>query len=614
MSKNGWKLRSGLALIGAFIALVFTAPHASGHAIVRSTTPEIDEVVEDSPADVVMEFNEPIEINFGAIRVFDTHAKRVDRGAASYVSDRNDAARISLEPNLPEGTYTVAWNIISADGHPIEEAFVFHVGHAGARSQGVADEVLGGEAGGGRAETTAFAVVRWLNFTALVVLVGAFLFRPLIWARRGFVDVRPPQVEARFESRQRTLLIGAWFVVLIATVAGFLLQGVVAAQQSWSQALSPDLMEAVANTRYGRIALLKLALLVVIAAWWMAIRSSIEPPRTASVGAAARPARVIRGTSIVGVIFAVALLATPGLAGHAATTSPALLNVAIDVSHLIGTSAWIGGLVVLLIAALPATRALSVEDRTGILAPIIGRFSDIAFWSVLLIVATGVYAAWIQVQGLSVVLSSSYGIALLVKLSVFLPLIALGGINKRWMKPRLKRAALVGGTAAPLGLFKRLIVAEVGLAALVIAVTAVLVNLAPARTLFEQEDGFRERIKFGDRMYVLSVDPNRVGRNEVELMPETMGGAMGEGSSDDETSEHTESTDRDRGPKEVTVLFRMPEQGIGPLPVKARQAESGHFIVTGHQLSVPGRWRLEIVVRTGRFEEHRREISLDVDP
>jgi len=613
VSKNAWKQRSVLALVGAFVALVFTAPHASGHAIVRATTPEIDEVVEDSPAEVVMEFNEPIEINFGAIRVFDTHAKRVDRGAARYLPDRNDAAQVSLEPNLPEGTYTVAWSIISADGHPIEEAFVFHVGRAGARPQGVADEVLGGEAGGGRMETTAFAVVRWLNFVALVMLVGAFLFRSLIWDRRGIGGERSPQVEARFWGRQRVLLIGAWLGILIATVAGFLLQGVVAAQRSWTQALSLDLMEAVADTRYGRVALLKLALLVVIAAWWMSARSGLRPPLAVSIGAAARPPRVIRGASIAGWIFAVALLATPGLAGHAGTTPPALLNVANDTSHLMATSVWIGGLVVLLFAALPATRALSVEERTGILAPIIGRFSDIAFWSVLVIVVTGVYAAWIQIQGLSVVLSSSYGITLLVKLGVFLPLIALGGINKRWMKPRLERAALGRDTTAPLSLFKRLIVAEVALAALVIAVTAVLVNLAPARNMLEQEDGFRKRIEIGGRTYVLSVDPNSVGRNVVDLMPESMGGGMGDGSADDETSDHADSTDRDGGPKEVTVLFRMPEQGIGPLPVQAEETDSGHFMVRGHQLSVPGRWQLEIVVRTGRFEEERREISLEVD-
>jgi hypothetical protein len=156
-------------------------------------------------------------------------------------------------------------------------------------------------------------------------------------------------------------------------------------------------------------------------------------------------------------------------------------------------------------------------------------------------------------------------------------------------------------------------VAEVALAALVIAVTAVLVNLAPARNMLEQEDGFRKRIEIGGRTYVLSVDPNSVGRNVVDLMPESMGGGMGDGSADDETSDHADSTDRDGGPKEVTVLFRMPEQGIGPLPVQAEETDSGHFMVRGHQLSVPGRWQLEIVVRTGRFEEERREISLEVD-
>lgn len=612
MFKHAGRFRTVLALMSALVVLVLAAPPALGHAIVRSTTPEIDEVVAESPPEVVMGFNEPIEINFGAIRVFDTHAERVDRGATRYLSDSDDAAQVLLEPDLPDGTYTVAWNVISADGHPIEEAFVFHVGRAGARPQGLADQVLQGEAGGGRAETSAFAVIRWLNFVALLVLVGTFLFRPLVWSRGRVADTRSPQVEAAFARRQRALLIGAWLTVVVATLAGFLLQGAVATQQSWTQAMSSDLMRAVADTRYGRVALVKVALLIVTVVWWLAARSDFRSPRTASLGAAAEAPTMSRWALGVGGVLAVALLATPGFAGHAGTTPPALANLVVDVVHLVAASAWIGGLVVLLLAAFPATRNLSVEQRTGVLAPVVARFSSLAFWAVAIIVLTGVYAAWVQVQGLSVLLRSSYGITLLIKLAVFLPLVVLGGINRRWMKPRLERAASHGDNAAPLGILKRLVTAEVGLAVLVIAVTAVLVNLAPARNLFEQQDGYRERIQIDDRTYVLTIEPNRVGDNEVELMPEEMGSAMGEGDSDEETTDHDESTSMAGGPKEVTVLFRMPQQGIGPLPVQARETNQGHFIVRGHQLSVPGRWRLEIVVRSGRFDEQHHEIAVDV--
>jgi copper transport protein len=284
------------------------------------------------------------------------------------------------------------------------------------------------------------------------------------------------------------------------------------------------------------------------------------------------------------------------------------------VLHVVAASVWIGGLVVLMLAAFPATRNLSLAERTSVLAPVVARFSALAFWAVALIVLTGVFAAWVQVQGLSALFGTSYGVALLIKVGAFLPLVAMGGINRRWMIPRLERAAAEGDTSAPLGILKRLITAEVGLAVLVIAVTAVLVNLAPARNLFEVQDGFQQRIEIDDRTYLLTIDPNSVGDNEVELMLEEMGSAMGGGGSDDETTNHDEPANMAGGPKEVTVLFRMPNEGIGPLPVKARETEQGHFVVRGHQLSVPGRWQLELVVRISRFEEERHEVAVDVNP
>lgn len=63
-----------------------------------------------------------------------------------------------------------------------------------------------------------------------------------------------------------------------------------------------------------------------------------------------------------------ALLETVGLAGHAATALVAV-NLAVNTAHLAAAAGWIGGVVVLLAAAFPATRTLTEAERARALGP-----------------------------------------------------------------------------------------------------------------------------------------------------------------------------------------------------------------------------------------------------
>lgn len=69
-----------------------------------------------------------------------------------------------------------------------------------------------------------------------------------------------------------------------------------------------------------------------------------------------------------------ALLETVGLAGHAATALVAV-NLAVNTAHLAAAAGWIGGVVVLLAAAFPATRTLTEAERARALGPMMEAFS-----------------------------------------------------------------------------------------------------------------------------------------------------------------------------------------------------------------------------------------------
>ncbi|HEX9969486.1 MAG TPA: copper resistance protein CopC [Acidimicrobiales bacterium] len=484
----------------------------------RETQPAADATVGEAPAEVVMRFNEPVELAFGAIRVYDSDGHRVDRGAPRHTGGRQ-GVQVELADDIPDGTYTVSWRVVSSDGHPIEEAFVFHVGAPGPRPQGIADTL--GEASHRGPLGVVAGITRWVAFASLLALGGAVAFH---------LAVAPVG--------RRGLVVAAWAVAVAATITAFVLHGAVAGEVSFGEALSADVLGDVAGTRFGRFALVRLALLVVFAA--------LARLRAGRVGPA---------------VVMLAVLATPGLASHAGTTSPVVANVLADTLHTAAAAAWLGGLVLLVLRPL--------DDET------VGRFSRLATVAVAVLVVTGVFRSVVEVGGPSN-LDEPYGTLLVAKVAAFLPMVALGWLNRRRLRERF-------------GSLRRAATAEIALGAVVLAITAALVNTAPARVAAASGGRFEAHVAIGtDRVHIV-VDPGRVGDNAVEL-------AFGSPTVE-----------------EVRVLFRQDERNIGPLVAEAHRLGPGRFAVHGRQLSVAGRWELEVVARTGRFEEARARLVVDVD-
>ena len=583
-----------LTIVVALVALVSSAPSpAFAHAIVETTEPRIDQVVEGPPERVVMRFNEPVELAFGAVRVFDTNGDRVDSGDAQHLDDDPQVVSVPLRTDLPDGTYTVTWRVVSADGHPIAEAFVFHVGAPGERPEGIADEILEGEGGAGRLAGALYGLARWVNFSGLLLLAGAAIFLVAVWrvATNG-------QGEAAFLARWKSLMRWSWFAVVVATLVAFVTQGAVAGGLPLGDALSPSVLADVGGTRFGRVAIGKLVVLVLAAVLWRLARDELVARPSAGAEGRRGPSST---TVAIGAVILIALLTTPALAGHAAATSPAAVNIVADALHLTAASAWIGGLVVLLAAVFPAVATSSSGAAGSSLGPIVARFSTLALRAVAVVVVTGTYASWIEVKGLSALTGATYGLVLLAKIGVFIPIVILGGINNRIMKPRLERAARVDGLerageegSGSARAFKKIVATEIALAAVVIVLTALLVNLPPARVEAGLDGPFIAEVSLGDADLEVLVDPNEVGANEVHLTATTASGAP-------------------LPIKDARVLFTMPSEDIGPLVGKGTKLAPGHFVVQGNQLSVPGKWSLEIVARTGPFDEERATVTVDVN-
>jgi copper resistance protein D len=208
---------------------------------------------------------------------------------------------------------------------------------------------------------------------------------------------------------------------------------------------------------------------------------------------ASSTARAARAATLV---MALGVALTTTLTGHAGDWGDVSPSAAIDYVHVIATSLWVGGLLSLAIASSRNVAGWSPAQfrTTG------RRFSRLAGWSLLAVILSGSYNAWVQVATPSAMWTTTYGRVLFIKLVIVLGLIWLGAVARYTIVPRLAdhrghglgirifrlgRLALFGtgrtGQALLPSHFLRHVSREALLGIGVFACTAVLVDVTPAR-------------------------------------------------------------------------------------------------------------------------------------
>ncbi|HTI34082.1 MAG TPA: CopD family protein, partial [Miltoncostaea sp.] len=369
------------------------------------------------------------------------------------------------------GPLTVEWRVLSRDGHPTGGRFGLGVGAPApvVDASGVVREDHGPLPVLARLLALAGPLAA-LGLIALAVgVVGPAL-------RAGGIRV-PGEGAARaeaFRAAAGDALAGRarawWLAVWVATGAWFL--GLLLTPVALLWCLREGMGELgtlLGDTAFGaawRVQVVGLALFVA--------------------GALVVRLRVTRGAlplspafALLGIGPVVALWAISD-GGHAATGGDETLNIGIDLIHELATAAWLGGLVGLVVLAIPAVGALAESNRVRLAAAVVVRFSALALTAVAVLVVTGVYRALAEVD-VGDLLDTGYGRALLVKLALFAVLLAGGAYNRMVVHPRLERAALGldpddRGAAAALRVSVR---AELAVAAALMVSVAVLVSLAP---------------------------------------------------------------------------------------------------------------------------------------
>jgi copper transport protein len=558
-----------LALVGtlATILLLVGASPASAHAQLQSTEP-VGGTAGKAPERVVLRFNEPVEIALGSIRVYDGAGRRVDASKATHPGGDSRSVAADL-PELDRGAYVVTWRATSADSHPVHGAFTFRVGPVPAddQSAALARRLLAAE-GGSAVVGSVYALARLASYASLVLLVGGAAFLVLVW---------PAGATLR---RVRQVLWGAWAGAVAATAAGIPLYAVYSGGLSLANVLKPSVVESVLDTRFGRMWSLRLILLVLAL-----------PVLAALLRRGPQFPRVLLGA---GAVLGLAVLLTPGLAGHAATQDLVPLALATDVVHLTAVSLWLGGLALLVACVLPRREA----DE---LARVVPRFSTLAFASVVTISTSGLFLGWREVRSLYALTSTTYGRLLIVKVALFAGLVALGALSRRWVHMRWRApqvalspgpgAAAVDRDAETVARLRRTVGAEVVIAAGVLVVASLLVNAQPARSAVARP--FSTELETKKLLIDVTIDPAKAGPLDVHVYTLSPAGAV-------------------QDVAELTAAFRLPDRDVGPLKVPLQRAGPGHFSAYRFELPLRGSWQLEVVARLTEFEQVRASAEVPV--
>ncbi|MGW7407928.1 copper resistance CopC/CopD family protein [Streptomyces sp. NPDC054833] len=624
-----------LAVTGALLA---GAGPASAHAALTGSDPAQGVVVDKAPDQVSLTFSEKVAMNDDSLRVLDPKGKRVDAGKPSNVSGTTYA--VQLKSGLGNGTYTVTYQVVSADSHPVAGAYTFSVGAPSVTTVSVSDQTAGGGVVG-----WLYGFGRYVSYAGYIVLVGGGAFVLACWQRGSGV-----------RALQR-LVVGGWLALTSATLWLLLLRGSYTASGKFGDVFDLSLLGQVLQTKTGA-ALVSRLLLLAAAALFIAVLFGAyahpSPATTLNDGATRRPPdsredeekRDLRfGLAIGGTVVAAGLAASWAMAEHASTGLQPGIAMPVDVLHLLAVAAWLGGLVALLVALHRAPADTPVE------AAAVHRFSRLAFGSVAALVATGIYQSWRQLGSWSAFTDTRYGQLLLVKIGLVLLLVGIAWISRRWTARLTDTAATTATTkqaeaelpakehvtapaaagdsqrAAQLSRqraavdatrqkrlreadpnrfgLRRSVFAEAGVAVVLLAVTTVLTQTEPGRTEQEAKAAtsasssssssstsgaltldmpFDTGGKDGKGVVRLDLDPARVGGNEMHVYVQRPNG-------------------RAFDIPEVKVAFTLEAKKIGPLPVTPDHIATGHWAADGVQIPMAGEWKIAVTVRTSDIDQ-----------
>jgi copper transport protein len=558
-------------------------PQSFAHPVYVDSSPKAFQSVSSSPAEVNVFFSEPIELAYSSIKVLGPDGNSVDMNDPHNVGGDTASIGVTLQPNLPEGEYTVTTNVLSAvDGHVVGNTFVFGIGTNVQQQGGV-----GGQQQQQQQQKDILSpeesVSRFPGMVGQVIVVGAafgtlWLWKPL--ARVPWLSSAISKTRVSIDRNMMRLIIIGIGLVLASGVAMIIVQAI---------SINAGIPEAIA-TKFGNVWLTRMLQSSIL----MAIAVAVYRKLSKNNAIASRPE--IYAILILGL----AVLVTSSLITHAAATSQ-VVPILLDFFHSATASIWIGGLILLGFVAVP--KILSIGDsmiKSAALSVLIPRFSTVVVTLLGIAVLTGPTLLFALESDLSLTVASVYGQILAIKLGLAGVMVIMGAYSQFVVQKRAVAVVLAasnhgGGTTSPhtyrLRHYGKTLKAEAAVGVALLFVVSLMANGALPSGQFpiyerepsEGQTAFAEvprtdfvRTLFADEGTIrFTVSPFAVGQNTFKLSFFNPDGSNA------------------TGIESATIKLTQLERGIGPITVETKE-QSDNLFSADAAFSLPGIWHVEI--------------------
>jgi copper transport protein len=553
MTVDRLRLRKVLAacaglLVGLFCVLLGPASPASAHAALVASDPSGGTIVPDAPNRVTLTFSESVQLISGKIQVLGPNGSRADQGEPQQ---NGDTVTIPLRAGGGRGTYLVSYRVVSADSHPVGGSISYSVGAASTpptatQNDETVDPLV----------RALIPVGKYLGYAGLVLLVGPSLVLALLW---------PHRLSRRGPAKVIWTGIG---LVTFSTLMAVWLQVPYSIGTSLFDVRVGDLRDVLGST-FGAVMLVRLGVLAAAALL-------LRPLLRGRDGGESKADLALLG------VLGVAALATWPLTGHPTASPVAGVSVVIDAIHLAAMSVWLGGLVMLVGFLLPRAN----ERELAAILPIWSRWAATAVSALIL---AGLISALIEVSSVSGLVDSTYGRLILVKAGL-----ACCVLGVAWWSRRLVRSRTA--EQKPRGLRKAVFV-ELGITAVILGVTAALVQIAPPRTTAAAESAAATTT-------VTRTLTSSTMALQVDLFPATVGN----------NSLHLYAYTPDNKPLTVvewSATAALPAKGIEPIPIPLLRITDFHAI---GDIALPqaGLWTFKFTARTSDIDEQTLTTTVQI--
>jgi copper transport protein len=429
-----------MALLLAFCVLLLFPGSSSAHAVLVRSDPAQGAVLHVPPGQIHLWFSEAVDPQLSTAEVVTPTNQQAGPQQVHIPSGESSEVLVILQSHLTPGSYVVLWRTVSTDdGHVESGLFSFTVTLPDGTLPPHTHPPVGTTMTGTSSTTSLLdfpTLVSLLMVTLVelgaICLVGAAIF--LLFVLEPVLEEYPAQHRLHHQVRERLLdrvLPLAVHVSLLAHVGVLVGEVLTLTSGKSATALTPTVLEHVVSGHFGLWWLVRMLLLGLTLLLLLILR--LIRQRTGSSS---------RFLSWVMLSFGFLFLIALAMSSHAAavTREKVTMAVLVDFFHLFAASLWVGGMLTIVLSAVPVLARSPLVERASSLVTALRYYSPWALAGVLLMAITGPLSAGFQLTSWQQLLTTAYGTVLLVKVLLVMGMLVLSAYHTLVLRPRIRVA------------------------------------------------------------------------------------------------------------------------------------------------------------------------------